>query len=290
MAHDPLSETFAAMTDDTDDPALYALLAAQLQPLRPPLAREAALRQRLMARVSRSAAAQRQHLTVRRERGAWLDIGPGLQQRLLRASGGMRVQLLRLDAGAPLPWPDDALAQELLVIDGALQPAPGNPAPQPLAPQGYLVCAADAARAQWVAAAPTLLYQRLRLTGHDLPALEQAWWARVRADGLALASGQRPWQPAATGGGVTVQALCGDQQVVSMLVRFAPGGAVPDHGHALDEDCLMLAGEMYLGDTLLRPLDYQLAPAGGGHVDECSEGGGTFFFHGALDPVLLAPA
>ncbi|MDH4392306.1 MAG: hypothetical protein QE285_12915 [Aquabacterium sp.] len=47
-----------------------------------------------------------------------------------------------------------------------------------------------------------------------------------------------------------IQALCGDRHVVSMLVRFEPGAAVPDHDHAIDEDYLMLAGEMFLGDVL----------------------------------------
>ena len=69
-------------------------------------------------------------------------------------------------------------------------------------------------------------------------------------------------------------------------MRFAPGASVPDHGHALDEDCLVLQGEMFLGDILLRTGDYQLAPSGGSHFGETSDVGVLFFFHGALDPVL----
>jgi hypothetical protein len=64
------------------------------------------------------------------------------------------------------------------------------------------------------------------------------------------------------------------------------GASVPDHGHALNEDCLVLEGEMFLGDILLRTGDYQLAPAGGSHFNENSDVGVLFFFHGALDPVL----
>lgn len=44
-----------------------------------------------------------------------------------------------------------------------------------------------------------------------------------------------------------------------MRVRFAAGASVPDHGHALNEDCLMLQGEMFFGDILLRAGDYQVA-------------------------------
>jgi quercetin dioxygenase-like cupin family protein len=89
--------------------------------------------------------------------------------------------------------------------------------------------------------------------------------------------------------GVQTLALWGTADVVSMLVRFAPGAGVPDHHHAVHEDCLMLEGSMFLGDIVLRAGDYQLAPAGGGHFGEMSDVGGTFFFHGALDPVLVPP-
>ena len=85
-------------------------------------------------------------------------------------------------------------------------------------------------------------------------------------------------------------ALCGDKQVMSMLVRFEAGACVLDHQHAVDEDCLVLRGEMFLGDILLRTGDYQLAPAGGAHFDETSDVGATFYFHGALDPALLSTA
>src|SRR5450830_1183423 len=93
----------------------------------------------------------------------------------------------------------------------------------------------------------------------------------------------------ASGPGVKVCLLSGDAQVVSMLVRFEAGAGVNDHHHALDEDCLVLEGEMFLGDILLQPGDYQLARAGGGHFGEFSDVGVLFFFHGALDPVLRQP-
>jgi quercetin dioxygenase-like cupin family protein len=86
--------------------------------------------------------------------------------------------------------------------------------------------------------------------------------------------------------GVQVLPLAVKAKVVSMLVRFEAGAGVPDHGHALDEDCLMLQGEMFLGDILLRAGDYQLAPAGGTHFGETSETGALFYFHGALDAAL----
>jgi hypothetical protein len=248
-----------------------------------PADRSATLHQRLATRVLDSAARHRGYLTVRREQAPWQPRSPGVRGRLLRESGGLRAELLQLQAGALLPTDDAILAQEVLVVQGTLQ---SGTAPA-LGPQAYLVRQRGEAPGAWQATEAATVFLRSWQSGCSLPALEADWWQIACRKPLQLPAGRRPWVTA--GPGVQIQALCGDSRIVSMLVRFAAGASVPDHDHAVDEDCLMLAGEMYLGDVLLRPLDYQMAPAGLGHFGETSEPGGLFFFHGALDPVLLPP-
>jgi hypothetical protein len=46
------------------------------------------------------------------------------------------------------------------------------------------------------------------------------------------------------------------------LARAQPGAAVPAHGHRNDEECLMIEGELFTGDILIREHEFQLAPAG----------------------------
>ena len=57
------------------------------------------------------------------------------------------------------------------------------------------------------------------------------------------------------------------------------------HGHRRDEECLMLEGELFLDDLLLRRGDYQIAPAGTEHGAVLAETGVLLFAHGdvALD-------
>jgi hypothetical protein len=278
------------MTDTPDDPAPPAALAHGLAMLQQalqtelPAGRGAALHQRLLSRVTDSAERHSGYHTVRREQGHWQPLAPGVRCRPLRASGGLRAVLVQLQAGAWWPPAMDAQAQEVLLVQGGLQAADGAAGTR-LGPLAYLVRQGGEAGDCWQATAPTTLFVRSWIKGSSLPPLEANWWQMACRKPLQLAAGRRPWTPA--GPGVQVQALCGDRQVVSMLVRFEPGAGVPDHGHAIDEDCLMLAGEMFLGDVLLRPLDYQMAPAGLGHFGETSERGGLFYFHGALDEVLL---
>ena len=68
-----------------------------------------------------------------------------------------------------------------------------------------------------------------------------------------------------------------------MLYRVQPGIAVPHHGHGHDEECLMLEGEVFVDDLLLRRGEYQLAPAGTHHEGVCSDTGGILYAHGDID-------
>jgi hypothetical protein len=135
------------------------------------------------------------------------------------------------------------------------------------------------------AEAGTEVYLRERRVGLDrLPELEARWWRSAEGRMRLTQRDRRRWAPVSPG--VDALPLWGDREVVSMLVRFAPGASVPDHHHALDEDCYVLDGEMFLGDILLRAGDYQFAPAGGGHWGETSDVGVLFYFHGWVDPAL----
>lgn len=249
--------------------------------------RAAAIGARLAERARQSVLTHREYRTVRREGLHWADTGLGVRQALLNATDEARTLIVALDAGAALPWPVDATAQEVLVVSGELL-ATGEGVAQRLGPHGYALRAAPDGGTLAAAAGPVRLYMReMTMALAELPEPEAAWWRLPRRGLEALPFGTRQWRP--TFAGVEVMPLWGYSECTSMLVRFAPGAGVPDHHHAAHEDCLMLEGEMFLGDILLRPGDYQLAPAGGGHFGEMSDVGGTFFFHGAIDPVLVPP-
>jgi quercetin dioxygenase-like cupin family protein len=247
-----------------------------------------ALGARLAERVHRSALAHRDFRTTRRADLQWSPVVDGVQQAVLHASAQARATLVRLHAGAQLPWPAGTTAQEILVVEGTLQAHPVGPPAVTLERHALALRSAPDAGELVAAATPCLLYVRQMLQPPaSIDGPEGRWWALPRQPlQISHAQGRR-WRP--TFEGVEVLPMWGSTDITSMLVRFAPGASVPDHHHAADEDCLMLDGEMFLGDILLRPGDYQLAPAGGGHFGETSDVGCTFFFHGAIDPVLVPP-
>lgn len=84
--------------------------------------------------------------------------------------------------------------------------------------------------------------------------------------------------------GVRIKPLWQGGERSSMLVRMQAGAGVNAHRHRLEEECLMLAGEAFVGDTLLRSGDYQLAPMGSRHGAVTTDVGALLYVHGSLDP------
>jgi hypothetical protein len=123
-------------------------------------------------------------------------------------------------------------------------------------------------------AAGARVYVRQLTAPEELPEIERDWWYATEP---AQAS---PWEPLSEG--VEIKVLRGVGGVMSTLARIASGAQVVDHGHILDEECLMLQGDLFLGDILLRPDDYQVAPAGCKHVNSMSDTGALFYFHGHM--------
>lgn len=272
------------MNAKPDDKHLLTQWSVGLQASLQASGRPIELRRQLLARVADSARAHERFLTVRRESGPWLPAGRGAEQRQLRQDDHFELALLRLSPGAALPLPQDAQAQELLLIEGQLQPTAGGGAALPARSHAVLAMAPQP-EALLAPHGALLLRRLLRVPPEVLPASEAQWWWR---SGLKTGSARQaawlapgPWRN--SGPGAQYQPLSVQAHVASMLVRLSAGTAIADHQHELGEDCLVLQGEMFLGDILLRAGDYQLAPAGAAHLDGISEHGVLFYFHGAVD-------
>jgi hypothetical protein len=246
------------------------------------------LRQRLLQRAHRSAADQAGFLTVRRTDAPWGDWQAGRRTRVLRDAGVLQVAMVELQPGAVVPPLEDeqVQAQELLVVQGRLRIQNAAGAPTELPAQSYALRSAASTgadrAAHWRAPEGALLYVR-SLTGPrgQLPPDEARWWPAAGAAPLLQPAGQTGWLPFAPG--VHIKPLAGSDAAISMLARFVPGASVRPHGHGLDEDCLMLQGDLYLGDVLLLEGEYQLAPRGSRHNGLMSDTGAVLFFHGAVD-------
>jgi len=72
-----------------------------------------------------------------------------------------------------------------------------------------------------------------------------------------------------------------DGTITSRLCRLEAGACLDGHDHPHDEECMMLSGDIFLGDILLQAGDYQIASAGSQHLEISSDTGALLFVRGA---------
>lgn len=282
------------MTDDVIDPSelepqtlagvapvaaigLAPMVATALHPIQPEAGQEARLRSRLFERVARSAAANRLFVTTRAQDGPWLALTSAVEQRYLHGDEEVLTHMLRWQSDATLTLPSDGCAHECLVLQGELHVG-GLAGESILHAQDYLLCSSE----------PLILFAK---AGTCL------YWRRIKkgegAFGHAVLSHQTKsdqvaWEPLRKG--VAIKPLYAEADRISMLVRFEPGATVPTHEHGFGEECLMVEGDLFLGDVLLCQGDFQFAPKGTGHDELQSDVGCLLYFHGAIDPAVVDPS
>lgn len=84
--------------------------------------------------------------------------------------------------------------------------------------------------------------------------------------------------------GVSIRTLYVDRErdQYTALVRMSAGSSYPLHVHGGPEQCLVLEGDLHIGDEVLHPGDYQVAPAGSRHGVQSTERGCLLFITSSL--------
>ncbi len=262
-----------AAPDVLDDDCIVLLDALAQAPGTAP--RGAFLRERVFDRVARSARASRAFITLREKDMPAQPLAPGVTQRTLyeagaralRAGEPRRVRVIELAAGAA--WHIGAagadMQHEWLVLGGEVQ-VDGHA----LGPRDHLVTPAGVGVA--LVSSPTAA--RLYLRESPLPAVAGSAAQVQRAAGAH-------WDDFAPG--IKRRLLWVRGREAAMLYHALPGAGVPRHGHGHDEECLMLAGDLFVDDLLLRRGDYQMAPAGTLHGGLATDTGAVLYARGDLD-------
>lgn len=264
------------MNQTPDSPSLHALLAAVEAPV---------LRERVFDRVADSARRHAGLHTVRARHARWTHAAPGVRlHALVEADDTVAATALR--AGQPC----GAWIVEL---------APGavwRPGIDPAQQREWLVMAGDVRFEAVGAATPDLapLDFHVDPAGHPARELRSRGGARLyvrfappRAGATApiaaatVRDATAPWDDFAPG--IRRRTLWSDGIEAAYLVRAQAGAQVPAHGHRIDEECLMLDGDLYLGDVLLRGGDWQLAPVGAPHGLHVADSALTLWVRGDVE-------
>lgn len=117
--------------------------------------------------------------------------------------------------------------------------------------------------------------------------LERVRGAARPLDLLTIRAGEGAW--IRLGPKVEMKPLREGADAFSFLLRLAPGAVLPPHGHDLDEECIVLEGEVQFGDIRVQAGDFHLAPRGVPHGLMRSRKGALLYLRGA-DPRHYTPA
>jgi quercetin dioxygenase-like cupin family protein len=262
-----------------DSSACDALLEAVLAA---PDAQQAQRRDRLFDRVGDSVRAHAGLVTVRARRASWRVEADGVRSRALierstppsfRPGQPRSARIVELAPGAHWLDADDLNDQrEWLVLQGdvALQADDGEAAR--LGPLDFHVAPAGCPPRRFASVAGALLYRRCAPRPASAPQVAPA---------QTVLDANTPW--AEYGPGILRRTVWTSGAEAAYLVRAQAGAQVPAHGHRLDEECLMLDGDLYLGDILLRAGDYQLAPVGSQHGPHLADSTLTLLVRGDVE-------
>lgn len=263
-----------------DEPA--CLLQGALAEAWPEAPAAAGVRERLAARAARAARVNAAMVNVRRRDRVVLERTPDrLVQQLYARDGGVvglrngepvRVRLAELAPRSRwmVPAEPAGTGRDWLLLRGSVQLlAEGEPA---------LALGALDHHAQGDAASRATACVAAGEAGATLLLRECAPGARA-----AQTSREAPGQWADYAPLIKRRVLWRQGPQAAMLWLAAPGANVPQHRHGHDEECLMLRGELFQDDYLLREGDYQLAPFGSLHETVNTDTGALIYAHGDLE-------
>jgi anti-sigma factor ChrR (cupin superfamily) len=263
------------MSDGAENALSVALLAEGLSPVRPIAERERLLHQRLRHRVSHSAASHRGMRTLRKSDQQWKTLSKGVRACVLHDNGIVSSALIEFDPGTRLPGHRHLAHEECVVLRGSLTAGElvVGPHDYHLAPYGSKHPSIGSEEGALIFLRGTSLGSGMRM----MRELVSAWLPSRGAAPSTVRANYDNWHSA--GEGTQIKPLWINGDVASMLINIEPGGRLPGYTHAQDEECLMLSGEAFLGDILLRTGEYQMAPSTTVRGEITSDVGGLLFVH-----------
>ena len=266
--------------DESDQAELNRHILVGLAPIALNPKQREILRTGILELIAHSVAGHADLLTVRLQNGIWQTLKPGIRFKSLWTGSEGSSVLIEFAPGTSLPAHRHSWVEEGIVLRGDLEMGELQ-----LGPLDYHMSPIGSRHASIRSRQGALAYLRGTSLGHKPSVLRELLGGLlplgVDSSLTVFANENEKWVEIIDG--VFKRELWSDSVWVSRIYRLEPGALVPGHSHLLAEECMMLQGEVFLGDILLRAGEYQLAPAGSLHGEVYSDVGATLFVRGARD-------
>ena len=269
--------------DSDEDALLDNLIAEALHPIEPPEALQGRLRTRLLEKSSRSAAQNAGVRTIRSTEGVWRDLAKGIRVKTLLSDGNRgNSVLLQLAPGASLPQHRHSWLEEGIVLSGDFDFKNLT-----LETGDYLLSPAGSRHSTMMSRNGAIGYVRGTAVGHTPALLREligAWIPLPDSGGQRLlrADGGH-WERVEAG--VEKKTLASDAIATSQYLRIERGGAIALGSRAPGDEFIVISGEAFVNDILLRHTEYQSVENESPACDISSDVGALLFLrtiHAAL--------
>jgi quercetin dioxygenase-like cupin family protein len=255
---------------------VLGMFSEHIKPVPIPHATLDSLSQRLEIRIQASISKHAGLHTVRSRQGKWHDLVTGIRYKPLWESAEGNSVLIEFAPGSALPLHRHNYLEEGIVLSG-----------------GLLLDGLELVQFDYHVSPPGSHHGRIRSDRGALAYLRGTSIGQPISQFKELLGGLLPKSHKESesihngDGWVEIQEglyqkdLWTDGTVASRFFRLAPGTRIAGHYHPLEEECMMLHGDIFLGDILLQGGDYHVAPAGTEHLEIFSDTGALLYVRGA---------
>jgi hypothetical protein len=261
-----------------EEKELHSMLSTQLPPL--PAAPDTlnAIQTRLSQRIAASAARLAGLTTIRSRDGIWQQLVTGIRYKELWKSVQGNSVLIEFAPGSVLPVHRHLYQEEGIVLRGSLQHEG-----EELKLFDYHLSEAGSKHGQISSREGALAFLRGSSVGDTLAMAKEVLGGilpKPSKDSTSIPNQAMGWCEIMPG--IRQKLLSRNGDVASYYIALESGASLSGDSLPLFEECMMLSGEVFLGDLLLQAGDYQIAAAGIERLDVFTDYGGMFFVRGRV--------
>ncbi len=264
---------------DAEPIELNNLLLQSLSPITPTAKQSANLHDNLLQQISRSLAEQQGIHTVRRHQGKWQTLKSGIRFKALSSGSEGNSVLIEFAPGASLAAHRHEWQEEGMLLSGRLQMGTLD-----LGVGDYHRSEVGSRHAIIRSQQGAVAFLRGTSLGTTTSVVKELLGGLLPDPGklahTVLLAQTQDWVEIYPG--VCSLTLCSAANTprISRYLRLQHGATYPAHPHQQDEECMVLQGEAFFGDTLLRAGEYQFAAAGSQHGEIFTDVGCLLFMRG----------
>lgn len=232
---------------------------------------------RLGERIQNSIANHAGLRTVRSREGNWINLVSGIRYKPLWESTQGNSVLVEFTPGSALPLHRHNYLEEGIVLSGSIQLDDLE-----LTQFDYHVSPAGSRHGRIRSDQGALAYLRGSSLGQPLTMLKELLGGLLpknHKESESVRAKDKGWIEIQDG--VFQKDLWTDGKAVSRFFRLEAGTHMDGHDHPLNEECMMLRGDIFLGDILVQKGDYHIATAGSKHLPIFSDTGAFLYVRGA---------